>query len=185
MNQPLTPERLTEIREREQEATKGPWGTYYDGKGTYTVQSGCRVSLATGFTSDGDIATLNGEHGDGQTYANADFIARAREDVHDLLAELDRVRAERDAFADRVDTLTTVAKGNKRHVQGMYADLQKTNRERDELKQRITDLENAATCPSVAKAGGTRCVLPIRHQGDHRDPDKRHFWSDEHAVPTA
>ena len=96
MNQPLTPERLAEIREREQAATKGPWGTYYDGKGAYTIQFGCRVSLDAGFTSDGDIATLHGEHGDGQTYANADFVARAREDVRDLLAELDRLRAERD-----------------------------------------------------------------------------------------
>ncbi|MFI1161313.1 hypothetical protein [Streptomyces sioyaensis] len=97
MNQPITPERLAEIREREQEATKGPWGTYYDGKGTYTVQSVCCVSLATGFTSDGDIATLNGEHGDGQAYANADFIARAREDVRALLAEVDRLRAYAEA----------------------------------------------------------------------------------------
>lgn len=96
MTQPITPERLAEIREREQAATAGPWGTCYDGKGTYAIQSGCRLSLATGFTSDGDIATLHGEHGDGQTYANADFMARAREDVRDLLAELDRVRAERD-----------------------------------------------------------------------------------------
>jgi hypothetical protein len=38
-----------------------------------------------------------------------------------VLAE--RLRAERDAYADRVDTLTSVAKGNKRHVQEMYAEL--------------------------------------------------------------
>ncbi|WP_331756710.1 hypothetical protein [Streptomyces decoyicus] len=136
MNQPLTPDRLAEIREREQDATKGPWGTHYDGQGTYTVQSGCRLSLATGFTSDGDIATL---HGNGQTFLDATFIARARRDVPALLAELDRVRAERDAFADRVDTLTTVAKGNKRHVQDMHADLQKANRERDEVHRAYAD----------------------------------------------
>ncbi|MGY5127366.1 hypothetical protein [Streptomyces nigrescens] len=51
-----------------------------------------------------------------------------------VLAELERIRAERDAFADRVDTLTAIAKGNKRHVQDMYDQVQKVNRERDELK---------------------------------------------------
>lgn len=40
-----------------------------------------------------------------------------------LLAEVERLRAERDAFADRVDTLTAVAKSNKRHVQAMGAEL--------------------------------------------------------------
>ncbi|MFI7096787.1 hypothetical protein [Streptomyces lydicus] len=155
MNQPLTPEHLAEIREREQAATKGPWGTYYDGKGTYTIQSGCRVSLDAGFTSDGDIATLHGEHGDGQTYVNADFMARAREDVRDLLAELDRVRAERDAFADRVDTLTAVAKSNKRHVQDMYAEVQKANRERDEVHRVYAD-ERALRIKAEAERDGLK-----------------------------
>ncbi|MFF3547132.1 hypothetical protein ACFYXD_35505 [Streptomyces platensis] len=102
-----------------------------------------------------------------------------------VLAELDRVRSERDAFADRVDTLTAVAKSNKRHVQAMYADLQTANRERDELKQRIAALEDAAICPSVAKLYGTRCTLPVRHRGEHQDPEKRQFWTDEHAAPAA
>lgn len=52
--------------------------------------------------------------------------------------ELERLRAERDAYCDRVDTLTAVAKGNKRHVQEMYADLQKAHAERDELKSRLS-----------------------------------------------
>jgi hypothetical protein len=38
-----------------------------------------------------------------------------------VLAE--RLRTERDEFADRVDTLTSVAKGNKRHVQVLTAEL--------------------------------------------------------------
>lgn len=49
--------------------------------------------------------------------------------ARDLLAELDAVRAERDAFCDRVDTLTAVAKGNKRHVQEMFLELQKAQAE--------------------------------------------------------
>jgi hypothetical protein len=43
--------------------------------------------------------------------------------------ELDAARAERNAFADRLDTLTTVAEGNKRHVQEMYIDLLKARSE--------------------------------------------------------
>ncbi|MER6534349.1 hypothetical protein ABT215_11160 [Streptomyces sp900105755] len=54
--------------------------------------------------------------------------------ARDLLTELDRVRAERDQFADRVDTLTAVAKGNKRHVQSMFVEVQKAQRERDEAR---------------------------------------------------
>lgn len=46
-------------------------------------------------------------------------------------AEHERVRSERGQFADRVDTLTKVAKGNKRHVQELYAELQKEKAERE------------------------------------------------------
>jgi hypothetical protein len=44
-------------------------------------------------------------------------------------ADRDRLRAERDQFADRVDTLTAVAKSNKQHVQVMYSELQKARAE--------------------------------------------------------
>jgi hypothetical protein len=43
--------------------------------------------------------------------------------------EVARLRAERDQFADRVDTLTAVAKSNKQHVQVMYSELQKARAE--------------------------------------------------------
>lgn len=51
------------------------------------------------------------------------------------------------------------------------------------LRARIAELEGAATCPSVARIGGSKCVLPVRHRGDHRDETKRHYWSDDYAVP--
>lgn len=84
--------RLEEIRAREAAATPGHWGTYYDGKGTYTVQAQPRLVPGVGNVNGGDIATLMGEHGDGQTYHNARFAAHAREDVPyllDLVAELE------------------------------------------------------------------------------------------------
>jgi hypothetical protein len=59
-----------------------------------------------------------------------------------VLAE--RLRTERDEFADRVDTLTAVAKGNKRHVQMLFGDLQAA-------QARITALEaDAARLQAVA-----------------------------------
>ncbi|MET7429586.1 hypothetical protein ABZT16_11390 [Streptomyces flaveolus] len=50
-------------------------------------------------------------------------------DVPALIETVRRLRAERDQFADRVDTLTAVAKGNKRHVQEMFLELQKAQAE--------------------------------------------------------
>jgi hypothetical protein len=83
--------RLAEIRAREEAATPGHWGTCYDGQGTYTVQAQPRLIPAEGNVNAGTVATLVGEHGDSQTYANARFTAHAREDVPfllDLVAEL-------------------------------------------------------------------------------------------------
>lgn len=53
-----------------------------------------------------------------------EVIVAALGDVPALLAEVERLRADRDQFADRVDTLTAVAKGNKRHVRDLFGDLQ-------------------------------------------------------------
>ncbi|MFF7096350.1 hypothetical protein ACFY9A_28745 [Streptomyces rubradiris] len=51
------------------------------------------------------------------------------------------MRSQRDEFCDRVDTLTAVAKGNKRHVQSLFAELQTMQRERDEARARVAELE--------------------------------------------
>ncbi|GGV46235.1 hypothetical protein [Streptomyces spectabilis] len=50
------------------------------------------------------------------------------------------------------------------------------------LRARNAELEGAATCPSVSRRG-THCSLPIRHRGDHRTADKRHYWDDSYSVP--
>jgi len=64
--------------------------------------------------------------------------------LRELLAEVDRLGSERDSYCDRVDTLTAVAKGNKRHVQEMYTDLQKAHAELAEARARVAELEAAA-----------------------------------------
>jgi len=88
--------RLEEIRAREASATPGHWGTYYDGRGTYTVEAQPRLIPGHGNVNEGKVATLEGEHGDGQTYANARFTAHAREDIPFLLQELDDTVLTRD-----------------------------------------------------------------------------------------
>ncbi|MFG2540621.1 hypothetical protein ACGFU4_35825 [Streptomyces sp. NPDC048511] len=90
--------RIDEIRAREADATPGHWGTYYDGVGTYAIEAQPRFVPGTGAASvnEGIVATLVGEHGDAQTYADASFIASAREDVKYLL---DRVAGLEAALA--------------------------------------------------------------------------------------
>ncbi|WP_338683829.1 hypothetical protein QD712_25515 [Streptomyces acidiscabies] len=59
----------------------------------------------------------------------------------DLRGEVDRLRRERDAYCDRVDALTSVARGNKRHVISLTDECRQLAAEVAELKvvQRHTD----------------------------------------------
>lgn len=85
---PLSDERIAEIRAREQAATPVTW--------TITqMLYPCIVDEGdTGFDvrATGEGASW-GAHCDAE--ADADFIAHARQDVSDLLAEVERLRAER------------------------------------------------------------------------------------------
>jgi hypothetical protein len=89
-------DRIEEIRARADAATPGHWGTSYDGKGTYTIEAQPRLIPGQGIVNEGAVATLAGEHGDGQTYSNARFAAHAREDVPFLLKELSDAEMMRD-----------------------------------------------------------------------------------------
>jgi hypothetical protein len=51
------------------------------------------------------------------------------------------------------------------------------------LREQLAKLETAAVCPSAARAYESRCVLPIRHHGDHRNAERNHCWDDSHALP--
>jgi hypothetical protein len=94
--EPLSADRLAEIREREQAATPGPWGTHYD-RGSDRV--GYDVAAEITLSEDGlgcrrYIARLDEEPQDeAQTFSDAMFIARSRDDVPALLATLDRLTA--------------------------------------------------------------------------------------------
>ncbi|WP_329376157.1 hypothetical protein [Streptomyces sp. NBC_01483] len=85
--------RIEEIRSRADAATPGHWGTSYDGKGTYSVEAQPRLIPGVGNVDNGVVATLSGEHGDGQTYHDATFVSRAREDVPFLLDRVAELEA--------------------------------------------------------------------------------------------
>jgi hypothetical protein len=86
----LSPEREQEIRARAEAATPGPWCT-----DSWEIYQGAEYEPGI---SQWIGETCRGATSPEQDRADADFIARAREDVPALLAELARVRAERDAL---------------------------------------------------------------------------------------
>ncbi len=63
--------------------------------------------------------------------------------ARDLLAEVDRLRAERDEFCNRVDTLTAVAQGNKRHVVSLTTECQRLTAEVASLNKALDDAARA------------------------------------------
>ena len=89
----LTPEYEAEITARANAATPGPWGARRGLNAAYTIQANPRTTR-NGMETDGDIVTLTTGRTDAENYANARFIAHARDDVPALLAELVAVRTE-------------------------------------------------------------------------------------------
>jgi hypothetical protein len=83
-------------------------------------------------------------------------IADAPDNIRQLFASVDQLRAE---LAEATIKLAIAERRNE-------------------------ELASAIVCPSVARSFGSRCVLPIRHIGDHRNADRNHYWDDTHAVPT-
>jgi hypothetical protein len=110
-----------------------------------------------------------------------------RHSTNEALDEAVRaLRVQRDQIAEleglelgAVDSRVSAACGNPAHPTW----LRKPEDTRRCPWCRIAELEGAAICPSVARVGGSKCVLPVRHRGDHRDETKRHYWSDDYAVP--
>ena len=83
-------DRLTEIKAREAAATKGPWRGVKDGIVSEAVLARAE---AAGESFDPDIVVTDCGYYPPR-YADAAFIAHAREDVPWLVAEVERLRAE-------------------------------------------------------------------------------------------
>ncbi|MTE20251.1 hypothetical protein F0L17_14260 [Streptomyces sp. TRM43335] len=143
--EPLTAEREAEIRER--------WtSALYDSIHAF------QMAAQLGGLQHAQMRTYLAEH-------LRDFLLGDEGPVTALLAEVERLRAERDEFCDRVDTLTEVAKGNKRHVAELFAQLQTTQRERDEARARIAELEQHTTTVRAETlseaANALACLGPV------------------------
>ena len=92
MPEPITPERLNEITVCTNAATRGPWRAYTDYEDPYV--------------SAGDLVhtidyLMDESHGVEQGFRDAQFIAHARTDMEDLVAEVRRLQAD----AERVRKL--------------------------------------------------------------------------------
>lgn len=109
--EPLTEERIAEIRGREKAATQGPWRAKCeileaDECGNATAE------MTYVSTNDKGICILYGRgHDDANTQEDATFIAHAREDIPALLDEVERLRAENERQKEVISFLGDAAKG--------------------------------------------------------------------------
>lgn len=109
--EPLTEERIAEIRGREKVATQGPWRAKCeileaDECGNATAE------MTYVSTNDKGICILYGRgHDDANTQEDATFIAHAREDIPALLDEVERLRAENERQKEVISFLGDAAKG--------------------------------------------------------------------------
>ena len=76
----------------------------------------------------------------------------------------------------RIDDLGAAHSNATNQIASLESDL-------GDAQARVAELEGAAICPSIARLHGSKCVLPVRHRGDHGNESKRHYWSDDYAVP--
>lgn len=126
---PMDADRLDAIRARCEKATAGPWGVTVYGSGQANVDMPRGRSFhfgtvygAAGIATGGAGKPIHGVSGsdldglteaeyDRQRYADADFIAEARTDVPDLLAEVDALRAMLKEARSKYDEAASVAGG--------------------------------------------------------------------------
>lgn len=153
--EPITDERLAEMRRQAEAAARGPW---------FVMQPGAPNLMMGVWADDGDlVAFVHGMQARADAgefaseYDNATFIAHAREDVPDLLAELDRLRAELAAsHAREVAHNRPIAT-----VRVEVADLEPVKQAMEEARQAIVALtaqRSAAMAREAAAMGIARAV---------------------------
>lgn len=117
----MTPERLAAIRDRAICATEGPWAPWFDQDGQPHMSGMLMVGNAAAVIPEGETWIEGVDVNPiAHTYTPEDrrFIAHARTDVPDLLAEVDRLRAENDnlragakSFVRQIDRLARGIEG--------------------------------------------------------------------------
>ena len=97
----MTPERLDEIEVRADSATPGPWTKKPPERLTEGPAAGMLPGVCIAATSPSKQNRVYASPPGGQfPSADQNFIAHARTDIPDLLAEVRRLRAERDALRE-------------------------------------------------------------------------------------
>lgn len=157
---------LDEFRGFEAAATPGPWGSARDLAGVYMVQARPRVIPGVGMGSDGDVAVIRPVGSDGETYANARFIAMAREAAPALLAEVARQAREIERLTARVRELERPAvEAERAEIRSSYTELiSQAEQDRDyegafEVQCRLRDREQQWTAED-AKVPADTAIFP-------------------------
>ena len=110
-------ERLHEIKKRAEEATEGPWETV-NGNGVFTTLGATNKAGQKAEDNDGwqiavcdeYLTSVNGELVEmsfAEESSNAKFIANARQDIPDLIAEVERLRKVLTHFSDLAEVFYT------------------------------------------------------------------------------
>lgn len=108
MNSPMTDERIAEIKAREQAATKGPWLCVFRGDGSGSVYEGTEEEYDdVALIDDARCPYIRGE----VIYEDGVFAAHARQDIPDLLAEVERLRAIEAEHEEQSITVPTAGGG--------------------------------------------------------------------------
>ncbi len=93
----MTPDELNKIKARCEAATEGPWDDdgMYSARGAasnnYALDPRLNVSVVMA-QHGGDVALINNLFPEKQQRANSSFIAHARKDLPDCIAEIERLR---------------------------------------------------------------------------------------------
>lgn len=154
----LTPEREQEIRERVARATEGPWNTHL-------VDDTCVVSAdGTEVCTTCDSSQTERDDGYNIEYErmekDAAFIAHARQDIPDLLAEIDRLNANLRTVQNAAKTLAAAQGSELEHRRQNANYDHKLRSEHDSLIERdaimTAENERLSAALTAAKAENER-----------------------------
>jgi len=146
-----TEERLAEIRARCWAATPGPWHV-----------------CERGFYDECDVTgpepgAIRGQYA---KFADAAFVAAAREDIPFLLVEIDRLMAERDGEQARLRDVVVEAALAERRAEIVYEQMMQSV---GRYGKSIWDAETVAACDEATEALQVACdaLLAFLGEGKH------------------
>ncbi|WP_326700242.1 hypothetical protein OG909_24920 [Streptomyces sp. NBC_01754] len=146
MSAPMTPDREQEIRAREQAATPGPW-----------MRDDDQQRLERFVTDESGTLDINFGYLGNNNQADTEFVADARSAVPELLAEVDRLRAEVSNLSDDVTGACLARYEEEQDADRLRLALASAQRGRRQLRSKLEGLKQGyarleARCTYIAKA---------------------------------